>query len=81
MSSWCQEILSSIKDDSIWKASITFPSSIWSNADSYDEPILSQINVSTATSSTVSNTSNIDIIQLFNQRIQIQKRFYKRQLG
>ena len=74
MSSWCQAILTSIEDDSQWKASIMFPSSIWTKSDFYDEGIIPLTNTSTITSSTTSKFSNIDIIELFNQRINIQNK-------
>jgi hypothetical protein len=32
-SPWCQPIVDSIKDDSKWKASIYFPSTIWKETD------------------------------------------------
>ena len=74
MSSWCQEILSSIEDDSSWKASITFPSSIWHTSDFYDEIRTSPTYTPTETIPTSSTTSIIDIIQLFNQTLKIQKK-------
>jgi hypothetical protein len=32
-SPWCQSIIESIKDDSKWKASIHFPSTVWQETD------------------------------------------------
>ncbi len=33
MSSWCQEIKTSLEDNSTWNASIVMPSSVWSMTD------------------------------------------------
>ena len=74
MSSWCQEIISSIQDDSSWKASISFPSSIWSTSDLSEEPPDTEQSNSPIQNSTISSLSisSIDIIQLFNQSLKIQ---------
>ena len=68
MSSWCKDILSSIKDDSSWKASILIPSTIW-----HQNHLLilhdnnNQNSTDTITVVTPDNKLNeIDIIQLFS---------------
>ena len=77
MSSWCTEILSSIKDDSSWKASILIPSTIWYQSNITPNDINNNHSTDTTTViPSITQDNEIDIIQLFSDSDHIKNKLF-----
>ena len=78
MTSWCKEILSSINDDSSWKASILIPSSIWHERDVCGNDI--NMDLSTNQNNTITSgieDNEVDIIQLYTDSERVKSKLFR----
>jgi hypothetical protein len=75
MSSWCKDILSSIKKDSSWEASILIPSTIWHPHHLVPNHYCNQPSTDSVTDVPPANSTNeVDIVQLFSDSDHIKKK-------